>query len=109
MLIFLLSLGGIPFVAGFWAKLGVFIAAWHAGHFVLVFVGALLAVVGIFYYLRVARSIYLDDPLPDATSVRVPPAQALAIGVCAVAVVVMGIFPRVLIDSALQVVQAWRP
>jgi NADH-quinone oxidoreductase subunit N len=112
MLIFLLSLGGIPFVAGFWAKLGVFIAAWHAGGtalFVLVVLGAVLAVVGVFYYLRVARSIYLEDPQPGSPAVRVPRAQGFAIGVCAVAVVLIGVFPRVLIDGAQVVAQAWRP
>jgi NADH-quinone oxidoreductase subunit N len=109
MLIFLLSLGGIPFVAGFWAKLGVFIAAWHAGETVLVIVGAVLAVVGVFYYLRVARSIYLEDPVPGAAIVTVPRVQAFAIGISAIAVVVIGIFPQVLIDRALAIAQAWRP
>jgi NADH-quinone oxidoreductase subunit N len=112
MLIFLLSLGGIPFVAGFWAKMGVFIAAWHTGGtalFVLVILGAVLAVVGVFYYLKIARSIYLDDAPPDAVAVHVPRAQALAIGISAAAVVIMGIFPRPLIDSALAFAQDWRP
>jgi NADH-quinone oxidoreductase subunit N len=109
MLIFLLSLGGIPFVAGFWAKLGVFIAAWHTGQMTLVLLGAVLAVVGIFYYLRVARSIYLDDPAPGAAALRVPRTQGIAIAICAAAVVLMGLFPRVLIDSALAVAHAWRP
>src|SRR5206468_537464 len=51
MLIFLLSLGGIPFVAGFWAKLYVFWAAASAGLYWLVLVGAVLTVVALFYYL----------------------------------------------------------
>jgi NADH-quinone oxidoreductase subunit N len=105
MLLFLLSLGGIPFVAGFWAKLGIFVAAWP-DHTTLVILGAVLAVVGIFYYLRVARSIYLDDP-QEPTPIRVPPALTATILICAVAVVLIGIFPRILIDSALSVAAAW--
>ncbi len=101
MLLFLLSLGGIPFVAGFWAKLGVFIAAWNAGHGALVLLGALFAVVGVFYYLRLARSIYLEDPEPGASAVRVPAAQAIALGICAAAIVVIGVYPRPLVDAAL--------
>ncbi len=51
MLLFLLSLGGIPFVVGFWAKLYVFWAAAAAGLYWLVLVGAILTVVALFYYL----------------------------------------------------------
>ena len=45
MLVFLLSLGGIPFVLGFWGKMCVFLAAADAGLIRLVFLGAVLAVV----------------------------------------------------------------
>ena len=55
MLLFLLSLGGIPFVAGFWAKLYVFWAAAEQGLYWLVLVGAVLTVVALFYYLLVAK------------------------------------------------------
>ncbi len=102
MLIFLLSLGGIPFVAGFWAKMGIFMAAWHAGHPALVFLGAGLAVVGVFYYLRVARSIYLEDPLEGAAPVKVDGAQRLVLIVSASAVVLIGAWPRPLFDGALE-------
>ena len=44
MLLFLLSLAGIPFVVGFWAKLNVFMTAWQAGLYWLVIVGAVLTV-----------------------------------------------------------------
>ena len=56
MLIFLLSLGGIPFVAGFWAKLYVFLAAINQGMYGLVFLGAVLTVVALYYYLVVAQA-----------------------------------------------------
>ncbi len=108
MLIFLLSLGGIPFVAGFWAKLGVFKAAWDQGYTALVVLGAVLAVVGVFYYLRVARSIYLEEPLAGAAPIVVPRALSFAIAVSAVAVVGIGVFPHFLIDGALAVARAWR-
>src|SRR5258707_11514634 len=50
MLLFLLSLGGIPFVAGFWAKLYVFWAAAERGLYWLVLVGAIPTVVAPFFY-----------------------------------------------------------
>src|SRR5258705_6754194 len=62
MLLFLLSLGGIPFVAGFWAKLYVFWAAAQQGLYWLVLVGAILTVVALFYYLLVAKRIYIGAP-----------------------------------------------
>ncbi len=62
MLLFLLSLGGIPFVAGFWAKLYVFWAAAKAGLYWLVLVGAVLTVVALFYYLVVAKRMYIEAP-----------------------------------------------
>ena len=71
MLLFLLSLGGIPFVAGFWAKLYVFWAAAEQGLYWLVLVGAILTVVALFYYLLIAKSMYIEaperrDPIPVA-------------------------------------------
>jgi NADH-quinone oxidoreductase subunit N len=101
MLVFLLSLGGIPFVAGFWAKMGIFLAAWHAGFYWLVLLGAGLAVVGVYYYLRVARSLYLEDPAEGQGKVVMGAPLRLALIVSAAAVVLLGIFPRPFFDSAL--------
>ena len=59
---------GIPFVVGFWAKLYVFLAAWRAGLVGLVVAGIVLAVLGLFYYLRMLRAAYMTDegdlPIP---------------------------------------------
>src|SRR5262249_56532411 len=76
MLLFLLSLGGIPFVAGFWAKLYVFWAAATAGLYWLVLVGAVLTVVALFYYLVVAKRMYIEPP--DASAGQLRPSPTLA-------------------------------
>src|SRR6476620_10091542 len=81
MLLFLLSLGGIPFVAGFWAKLYVFWAAAERGLYWLVLVGALLTVVALFYYLVVAKRMYIEPP-DRAERIPLPAALALAILLC---------------------------
>jgi NADH-quinone oxidoreductase subunit N len=102
MLIFLLSLGGIPFVAGFWAKLYVFWAAIEQGMYVLVFLGAVLTVVALYYYLLVARRMYIDAPeRPDP--IPVPPVLAVGILVCAMGVVAMGVYPEPWVSAALRV------
>ncbi|HEY7250845.1 MAG TPA: NADH-quinone oxidoreductase subunit N [Methylomirabilota bacterium] len=101
MLLFLLSLGGIPFVAGFWAKLYVFWAAAEQGLYWLVLLGAVLTVVALFYYLLVAKRMYIDapdrrDPIPVA------PLLSFCIFVCVLGVVLAGIYPKPLVIAALR-------
>jgi len=101
MLLFLLSLGGIPFVAGFWAKLYVFWAAAEQGLYWLVLVGAILTVVALFYYLLVAKRMYIDaperrDPIPVA------PLLSFCIFLCVLGVVITGIYPKPLVIAALR-------
>jgi len=95
---FLLSLAGIPFAVGFWAKLFVFLAAWRVGLYGLVVAGIVLAVLGLFYYLRVLHAAYMvDDDRPRA---RRAPALGLAIGLCFAAVLGLGLWPAPLVDAA---------
>lgn len=98
LLVFLLSLAGIPFVVGFWAKLYIFMAAFQAGFGGLVVVGAVLAVVGLFYYLQVARSAYMAPP-KQAERVFVTPWLALTIVCCLLLVVGMGAYPGPWIET----------
>ena len=92
MLIFLLSLGGIPFVAGFWAKLYVFMAAIERGLYGLVLLGAVLTVVALYYYLQVARQMYIESP-DRQEPVAIPTPLATAIVACLIGVVGMGVYP----------------
>jgi len=92
MLVFLLSLGGIPFVAGFWAKLYIFVAAAERGLYGLVFVGAVLTVVALYYYLVVARRMYIEAPVRPEP-VRINGLLGAAIALCAVGVVGVGVYP----------------
>src|SRR5581483_3934487 len=63
MLLVMFSLLGIPVMLGFWAKLAVLQAAFQAGYTGLVVVAVLLSLVGAFYYLRIVRVMYFDEPL----------------------------------------------
>jgi NADH-quinone oxidoreductase subunit N len=102
MLIFLLSLGGIPFVAGFWAKLYVFLAAVERGLYGLVFLGAVLTVVALYYYLVVARRMYIEAPARPEP-VRVPAPLGAAIAICTLGVVGIGAYPRPWVELAQRV------
>jgi NADH-quinone oxidoreductase subunit N len=59
----LFSLAGIPPLAGFFAKLYVFAAAIEAGLFVLVVIAAVTTVIGAYYYIRIVKVMYFDEPV----------------------------------------------
>ena len=60
----LFSLAGIPPLAGFFAKFYVFLAAIESGLYVLAVIGVLASVVGAYYYLRIIKIMYFDEPAP---------------------------------------------
>ena len=60
--IFMFSLAGIPPLLGFWPKFAVFDAAVGAGLFPLAVIGVVASVVGAYYYLRIVKTIYFDEP-----------------------------------------------
>ena len=101
MLVFLLSLGGIPFVAGFWAKLFIFQAAIDRRMYGLALLGAVLTIVALYYYLVLASRMYIDAPESGG---RVPLAAPLFVAIlfCALGVVVMGLYPEPWVQAALR-------
>jgi NADH-quinone oxidoreductase subunit N len=104
LLVFLLSLAGIPFAVGFWAKLYVFLAAFRAGHAWLVALGAVFAVVGLFYYMQVARAAFMNDATtaPEATAEGAPPigiGLRAAVLICLVGVLGLGLWPALLFEQ----------
>jgi NADH-quinone oxidoreductase subunit N len=62
MAIFMFSMAGIPPLAGFFGKLYVFLAAVQAGMITLAVIGVLASVVAAFYYLRIVKIMYFDEP-----------------------------------------------
>jgi NADH-quinone oxidoreductase subunit N len=92
MLLFLLSLGGIPPTVGFFGKLYLFAAAVHAGYAWLAVVGVIMSAVSLYYYFRIVKEMYLageEQGLPvlgEAWGVR-------ALAVCAAATLLLGILP----------------
>jgi NADH-quinone oxidoreductase subunit N len=72
--ILMFSLAGIPPLAGFWAKWYVFLAAIESGLYALSVIGVLASVVGAYYYLRIIKLMWFDEPvggfLPMSGSLR---------------------------------------
>jgi NADH-quinone oxidoreductase subunit N len=63
MTILMFSLAGIPPLAGFWGKWYVFLAAINANLYALAIIGVLTSVVGAFYYLRIIKIMWFDEPV----------------------------------------------
>jgi NADH-quinone oxidoreductase subunit N len=90
---FLLSLGGIPPTVGFWAKFFIFVAAADAGAagntagYVLAAAVVVNSVIAMFYYLAVARTSWMDEPV-EASPLRPGFALGLAVNVLALATIV---------------------
>jgi NADH-quinone oxidoreductase subunit N len=62
MLVFMFSMAGIPPLAGFFGKLYVFLAAIQSGLFTLAIIGVVTSVIGAYYYLRIIKIMYFDEP-----------------------------------------------
>jgi NADH-quinone oxidoreductase subunit N len=92
MLIFLLSLAGIPPLAGFWGKYFIFLSLVSTGHYALAATAVLYTVFGLYYYLRVANAMFVRHPLEERP-LPVSLAMRLALGISAAATVVIGLFP----------------
>lgn len=70
LMVMMLSLAGIPPLFGFYAKFAVFWAAVQAGLFVYAAVGIALSAVGAYYYLRIVKTMYFDEPAPSFAPVE---------------------------------------
>ncbi|HJN48608.1 MAG TPA: NADH-quinone oxidoreductase subunit N, partial [Acidobacteriota bacterium] len=99
MLVFLLSLGGIPPMAGFLGKWYVFAAAINSGWTSLAVVGAINAAISIFYYLRIVVVMAIQDPVEDTTLVHSPP-LTLTLVAAVLMTVLIGIWASPFLDWA---------
>ncbi|MBN7848312.1 NADH-quinone oxidoreductase subunit NuoN [Stenotrophomonas maltophilia] len=85
------SLAGIPPFLGFWTKLAVLGAAVNGGLLWLAILGVLCAVVGCFYYLRVIKVMYFDEPVGEAMPRTNDRVLGLVLGVNALALLALGL------------------
>jgi NADH-quinone oxidoreductase subunit N len=100
MMIVMLSMAGIPPTLGFYAKFTVLQAAFEAGYMWLVVFAVLMAVIGAFYYLRVIKLMYFDEPV-DHHPIQAPLDMRIVLGVNALALLVIGLMPQKLIDLCI--------
>ncbi len=99
MSIFMLSLTGIPPLAGFFGKLYVFSAAVQAGYVWLVVIAVLNSAISVYYYLRVMVIMYMREE-EGLVDLEKAPAVSIAVGICGLLVILLGLFPGMLLDLA---------
>jgi len=97
---FMLSLAGIPPMAGFLAKYYVFAAAIEAGYTWLVILGLLTAVISLYYYANVVRVMYLK---PQANKYHIIPSfpAGMVLAITGIGVLIFGLVPQPILDMAL--------
>jgi len=100
LLIFLLSLGGIPPLAGFIGKFFLFSAVVTAGANLgllwLVILAIAMSAVSFYYYLRVLKAAYVEDAAAEAPAIKVPLLTFLALALLAFLVILFGCAPGLL-------------
>ena len=92
MLMLMFSMAGVPPFIGFWAKLAVIQAVLHIGALWLAIVAVAFSVVGAFYYLRVVKLMYFDEP-DERRSLEGGRTLRLVLSINGLAVLVLGLFP----------------
>ena len=100
LLVFLLSLAGIPPTGGFLGKFFVFGAAVYRQMWVLLAIAAINTVVAAFYYLNIVRYMFLTPPEAQEERVSVSPTFGAVLGITAVVTLLLGIIPGPIIAWA---------
>ena len=100
MAIFLLSLTGVPPMAGFFGKFFIFSEALHQGYVGLVIIAVLNSVVSAYYYFYVLVAMYMEEGGIEVERLSNRPALVAAIGLAAIATILIGAYPAPYIASA---------
>jgi NADH-quinone oxidoreductase subunit N len=98
MLLFLLSLAGIPPAAGFLGKYYIFLSLIESGHYGLASLGVIYSLFGLYYYLKIANAMLMRAPV-ETERLPVSLGMRCAVGVTALATIVIGIYPEPFIRS----------
>lgn len=96
----LLSLGGIPIFAGFFAKLFMFTQMIEAGYLILVIFGIINSIIAIFYYFGAANVMFTKEPSSD-TTLKVPVRYVLVATIAIILNLILGIYPSVIMSLSL--------
>lgn len=97
MLVFLLSLAGVPPLAGFIGKLYIFLSAINEGLYTLILVGLVNIVLSMYYYLVIVKKMYINEPV-DRSPLSISPPMKAVIYVGLAGTLILGIYPKPFIE-----------
>ncbi|MFY3130611.1 NADH-quinone oxidoreductase subunit NuoN [Achromobacter ruhlandii] len=106
VLLLMFSLAGIPPLVGFYAKLAVLQALVSAGHVTLAVVAVVFSLIGAFYYLRVVKVVYFDEPAADAAPMAATCGQRGVLSVNGLLILVLGLLPGGLMALCVQAIRS---
>lgn len=92
LMVSFISMAGIPPLAGFIGKLGVFAAVWDKSYYLLLLVGVIGAGAGLYYYLKVVREMYWVEPLRQAEPIKLCVGSKLLLGTLSAALILLGVW-----------------
>jgi NADH-quinone oxidoreductase subunit N len=104
MLIFLLSLAGIPPTAGFIGKYFIFLSLMETGHYYLAVLGVVYAVVALYYYFRIVVAMFMKKA-PDSVPLATSSGLTVALGVTFAMTLLIGVYPEPFITLAREAVR----
>ncbi|HTS35147.1 MAG TPA: NADH-quinone oxidoreductase subunit N [Candidatus Solibacter sp.] len=93
MLVFMLSLAGIPPLAGFWGKYFIFLSLIESGHYVLAALGVFYSVFGLYYYLKIANAMFMRQPEKGEERLPVSWTMRAAVAISGIATLYIGLLP----------------
>ncbi len=91
MTLCLFSLAGIPPFAGFFSKFFVFMAAFHAGYHLLVFLALVNTVISLYYYLLIVKAMYINPSESPIANFKSDVSTRMALAICTLGVIVLGL------------------
>ena len=99
LMLSMLSLAGLPLTAGFLGKLFIFECAIEEQHWILVILGIITVAAGFYYYLKVIRAMYWQQPTdPDAPEIEVGGPAKLTIALLCALIIWIGVYPAPLLS-----------
>lgn len=104
-LLALLSLAGIPPMAGFIGKFYLFYAAMQNGYLWLVIAGALNSTISLYYYLLILRKMYIEEPKKDYSALKLPFGVRAALFISIISILILGVMPSQIVNLTLDAAQ----
>ncbi len=108
MTLFMLSMAGVPPMAGFVGKFYIFSAAIKSGYVGLAIIGVINSVISVYYYLRITVIMYMKEPVRDFQPLTISPLIVVAIAIAVVGTIHLGIFPSKVMEIAQRSILALR-